>query len=63
MGVRFLLEHAECSPRGRVPDDPGQLVIVAVKVYELFLPSYHETASGRHYLMPNCRYVSSSVHC
>lgn len=34
---KFIREHAECFPGGRVPDNQNQLAILAIKVYEVFL--------------------------
>jgi Fe-S-cluster containining protein len=33
----FIQEHAASFPGGRIPDNPSQLAILAVKVYEVFL--------------------------
>lgn len=45
--VRFIREHADCFPGGRVPEASGQLAIVAVKAYKIFLPSVQgESVSG-----------------
>ncbi len=35
--AKFIREHAECFPGGRIPDTPVQLAILAIKVYEVFL--------------------------
>jgi hypothetical protein len=47
--ARFVVEHAECFPRGAVPSDPAQVAILAVKVYEVFLGRRVDsgTAAGR----------------
>jgi uncharacterized protein len=33
----FIREHPESFPSGRVPSDPSQLAILAIKAYEVFL--------------------------
>jgi Fe-S-cluster containining protein len=33
----FIRENAECFPGGHIPRNPGQLAILSLKVYELFL--------------------------
>jgi hypothetical protein len=33
----FIRDHAPSFPGGRVPTDPSQLVILAIKSYEVFL--------------------------
>ncbi len=33
----FIQEHAECFPGTRIPSDPGQLAVLAVKAYQVFL--------------------------
>lgn len=35
--AKFIRQHAECFPGGRIPGDPGQLAILAIKVYDVFL--------------------------
>jgi Fe-S-cluster containining protein len=35
--ARFIKEHAECFPEGKVPHDSSQLAILAIKVYNVFL--------------------------
>ncbi len=39
--TEFIRGHVECFPDARVPSDPGQLALVAIKVYELFLDPGH----------------------
>ncbi len=34
--AKFIRDHAPCFPGGRVPDDPGQLAILAIKAYTVF---------------------------
>lgn len=52
--VRFITERSECFPEGKVPHDPSQLAILAIKVYNLFLndapptgPNYSENEKAR----------------
>lgn len=33
----FIREHARCFPGGRIPTDPGQLAVLAVKAYAVLL--------------------------
>jgi hypothetical protein len=35
--ARFIREHAESFSGGNLPDDPGQLAILAIKAYKVFL--------------------------
>ncbi|HEY0721892.1 MAG TPA: YkgJ family cysteine cluster protein [Gammaproteobacteria bacterium] len=35
--AKFIRDHADSFPDGRVPDNPSQLAILALKVYEVFL--------------------------
>ncbi len=35
--AKFIREHAECFPGGRIPSNPSQLAILAIEVYEVFL--------------------------
>jgi Fe-S-cluster containining protein len=35
--AKFIRTHAEHFPGGRIPENPGQLAIVAIKVYNVFL--------------------------
>ncbi|MFA6001527.1 MAG: YkgJ family cysteine cluster protein [Thermoleophilia bacterium] len=35
--AKFIREHAECFPGGKIPGDPSQLAIIAIKVYDVFL--------------------------
>ncbi len=35
--AKFIRTHANCFPGGRVPDNPSQLAILALKVYAVFL--------------------------
>ncbi len=35
--AKFIGEHAECFPGGKIPDTPIQLAILAIKVYKVFL--------------------------
>ncbi len=37
--ARFIRDHAIHFPGGRVPDQPSQLAVLALKVYEVFLNS------------------------
>lgn len=41
----FIRDNANCFPGGRVPDNPSQLAILAIKSYQLFLST--NNASGR----------------
>ena len=36
--ARWIPEHAAAFPGGRVPDDPAQLAVLAVRVADVFLP-------------------------
>jgi uncharacterized protein len=42
--ARFVKEHAECFPGGVTPDNPAQVALLAIKVYEVFLTD--EDGSG-----------------
>jgi Fe-S-cluster containining protein len=35
--AKFIQEHAECFPGGKIPSTPSQLAILAIKVYEVLL--------------------------
>jgi Fe-S-cluster containining protein len=35
--AKFIQEHAEYFPGGKIPGTPGQLAVLAIKVYEVFL--------------------------
>jgi uncharacterized protein len=35
--AKFIQEHADCFPGGRVPNNPSQLAILAIKVNDVFL--------------------------
>lgn len=35
--AKFIQEHAEYFPGGKIPSNPGQLAILAIKVYDVFL--------------------------
>lgn len=37
----FIQSHADCFPEGAIPSQPGQLAILAIKVYEVFLKPLH----------------------
>jgi hypothetical protein len=43
--ARFLRERAERFPAGAVPDNPAQVAVLAVKVYDVFLE--HRDGSGK----------------
>ncbi|RPI02616.1 MAG: YkgJ family cysteine cluster protein [Calditrichaeota bacterium] len=43
--VLFIQEHADCFPGGLIPHDEGQLALLAIKVFEIFLPN--EALSGQ----------------
>jgi uncharacterized protein len=44
----FIRERAECFPDGRVPRNPSQLAIIALKVYDVFLKYNDESGkTGR----------------
>lgn len=38
--ARFIQHQADHFPGGRIPTNPSQLAILALKVYEVFLPGY-----------------------
>jgi Fe-S-cluster containining protein len=40
--ANFIREHAGSFPGGNIPTEPGQLAIVAIKAYEVFLPKYED---------------------
>ncbi len=44
--ARFIQEHADSFPGGRVPNNPSQLAILAIKVYGVFLKKDGATESG-----------------
>jgi len=46
--ARFFREHAESFPAGFLPNNPIQQAAVALKVYEVFLPSTQESNHGEH---------------
>ena len=35
--AKFIREHAECFPGGKIPSNPSQLAILAIKAYDVFL--------------------------
>ena len=35
--ARFLQEHTECFPAGAIPENPADVAVLAIKVYEVFL--------------------------
>jgi Fe-S-cluster containining protein len=41
--ARFLREHADCFPGEGAPDDPTQVALLAIKVYEVFLEHGEES--------------------
>jgi uncharacterized protein len=43
--ARFLRERAECFPGGAVPDNPAQVAVLAIKVFDVFLKN--DDASGQ----------------
>jgi Fe-S-cluster containining protein len=43
----FIREHAQSFPGGRVPTDPGQLAILALETYEVFLDLEREASGPR----------------
>ncbi|MEN6351744.1 MAG: YkgJ family cysteine cluster protein [Syntrophomonas sp.] len=45
--ARFMKERAECFPEGKVPGNPSQLSILAIKVYNVFLNDSHPSENGR----------------
>ena len=46
--AQFISEHAECFPGGKIPANPSQLAILAIKVYDVFLKNDGESAkTGR----------------
>lgn len=42
--AKFIQEHASAFPGGRVPADPSQLAVLAIKVYDVFLARENEAA-------------------
>lgn len=44
--VKFIREHADAFPRGRVPDSPSELAVVAVKAYGVFVVPDQESAGN-----------------
>jgi hypothetical protein len=38
LAAAFIVKHAPLFPGGRIPADPGQLALLALKVHEIFLP-------------------------
>jgi uncharacterized protein len=44
----FLQEHSECFPAGKVPTNPSQLAVLAVKVYGVFLKYKDGSERTRH---------------
>lgn len=45
--ARFIQDHAECFPNGRIPIIPSQLAILAIKVYDVFLRDDEKAETGR----------------
>lgn len=45
--ARFIREKASYFPGGRIPADPGQLAILAIKVYDVFLKGEGPSETGR----------------
>jgi len=43
--AQFIREHAKLFPGGRIPTDPSQLAILAIKVHSIFLDSPAEPQS------------------
>ena len=43
--VKFIQEYASVFPGGRVPTDPSQLAILAIKVYDVFLAEESEAVT------------------
>jgi uncharacterized protein len=39
--AKFIREHADCFPGGAIPDNPGQLAVVAIKAYDVFHKNPH----------------------
>lgn len=49
--ARFLRDHADCFPSGAMPDNPSELAIIAIKVYDVFLEHNDECGTtGRQSL-------------
>lgn len=42
--ARFIRDHAASFPGGKVPSDPGQLAMVAIKAYQVFLDDREESS-------------------
>ncbi len=46
--ARFLRARAECFPGGAVPDNPAQVAVLAIKVYDVFLERHDESGEAGH---------------
>jgi len=44
--ARFLREHADCFPAEGVPDNPMQVALLAIKVYDVFLERVDESGKA-----------------
>lgn len=44
--ARFIQHQADHFPGGRIPTNPSQLAILALKVYEVFLPGYERKSEA-----------------
>lgn len=42
--AKFIRDHAECFPRGKIPKTSTQLAILAIKVYDVFLKKHGGSA-------------------
>jgi uncharacterized protein len=51
--ANFMREHAEYFPGGRVPTDPIQLAILAIKAYDVFLTGSRAEHSGSTHSDPH----------
>jgi len=41
--LRFIKEHADCFPGGKVPTQPSHMAMLAIKAYRVFLPNAETT--------------------
>ena len=46
--AKFLIEHKEIFPKGFVPTNPTQQVVLAIKVYDVFLKKLKDLVESNH---------------
>lgn len=58
--ARFIRENASSFPGGRVPDNPSELAILAVKVYDVFLGK-HKSANATGAISSNAATATAII--